>query len=80
MQIAGNTIEEAIDGETSGNLHDAYMAIVDLVKDHHAYYAKKLHDAMRGVGTDEDALTRHIVGRSEVILMSCDEFNIEIHL
>ena len=59
-------MEEAIDAETSGNLHDAYMAIVELVKDHWGYYAKKLHGAMRGAGTDEDALTRHIVGRSEV--------------
>jgi len=66
--IAGNTMEEAIDSETSGNLHDAYMAIVELVKDHWGYYAKKLHGAMRGVGTDEDALTRHIVGRSEIDL------------
>jgi len=66
--IAGNSFEEAIDAETSGNLHDAYMAIAAMVNDHLAYYAKKLHSAMRGVGTDEDALTRHIIGRSEIDL------------
>lgn len=53
-------------GETSGNLQAAYMAIVAMVRDHLGYYAEKLHGAMRGLGTDEDALTRHIVGRCEV--------------
>uniref|UniRef100_H2ZA48 Annexin n=1 Tax=Ciona savignyi TaxID=51511 RepID=H2ZA48_CIOSA len=67
-EIAGNSIEDAIDSETSGNLQTAYRAIVAMAKDHHAYYAQKLHDAMRGIGTDEDALTRHIVGRSEIDL------------
>nr|XP_002131176.3 annexin A13-like [Ciona intestinalis] len=66
--IAGNSFEDAIDSETSGNLQTAYKAIVSLTKDHHGYYAQKLHEAMRGIGTDEDALTRHIVGRSEIDL------------
>jgi len=66
--IAGNSFEEAIDAETSGNLHDAYMAIAAMVNDHLGYYAQKLHAAMRGVGTDEDALTRHIIGRCEIDL------------
>jgi len=71
--IAGNTLEEAIESETSGNLQTAYLAIVSIVQDHLAYYAKKLHDAMRGCGTDEDALTRHIVGRSEIDLGNIKE-------
>ncbi|XP_039261972.2 annexin A13-like [Styela clava] len=63
--IAGNTIEEAIESETSGNLQKAYLAICSITKDVHGYYAQKLHDAMRGVGTDDDALIRFIVVRSE---------------
>jgi len=66
--IAGNSFEEAIEAETSGNLHDAYMAIAAMVQDHLGYYAQKLHAAMRGIGTDEDALSRHIIGRSEIDL------------
>jgi len=66
--IAGNSFEEAVQGETSGNLQAAYMAIVAMVRDHLGYYAEKLHGAMRGLGTDEDALTRHIVGRCEIDL------------
>ena len=65
-QIAGNSFREAVESETSGNLCDSYLTIIDIVEDHLAYYAKKLHEAMRGLGTDEDALTRVIVGRSEV--------------
>jgi len=67
-EIAGNSFEEAIEAETSGNLKDAYLAIAAIVQDHLGYYAQKLHAAMRGVGTDEDALTRHIIGRSEIDL------------
>ncbi|CAK8672060.1 annexin A13-like [Clavelina lepadiformis] len=66
--IAGNSFEDAIDAETSGNLHDAYKAIVYIAKDHFGYYAQKLNDALRGCGTDDDALIRHVVGRSEIDL------------
>ena len=66
MQIAGNSIEEAIESETSGNLQKAYLAICSMTRDLHEYYAQRLYDAMRGLGTDEDALTRFIVVRSEV--------------
>ena len=65
-QIAGNSFEEAIDAETSGNLHDAYKAIYYMATDHYGYYAQKLNDALRGIGTDDAALIRHVVGRSEV--------------
>lgn len=63
--IAGNSIEEAIESETSGNLQKAYLAICSMTRNIWEYYAQKLHDAMRGLGTDEDALTRFIVVRSE---------------
>lgn len=64
--MAGNSFDEAIESETSGNLCNAYKAIVAITRDHHAYYAQKLYDSMRGIGTDDDALIRHVVGRSEV--------------
>jgi len=67
-EIAGNSFREAVESETSGNLCDSYLTIIDIVEDHLAYYAKKLHEAMRGLGTDEDALTRIIIGRSEIDL------------
>lgn len=58
LQIAGNTIEEAIQSETSGNLQKAFLVICAMTRDLHEYYAQKLHDAMRGLGTHEDVLTR----------------------
>lgn len=66
FQVAGNSFEDAIDAETSGNLHDAYRAIAYIAQDHFGYYAQKLNDAVRGFGTDDAALIRHVVGRSEV--------------
>ena len=65
-QIAGNSFEEAIEAETSGNLQTAYKAIYYIATDHYGYYAQKLNDALRGIGTDDAALIRHVVGRSEV--------------
>lgn len=66
--IAGNSFEEAIEGETSGNLQAAYKAIYYMATDHFGYYAQKLNDALRGIGTDDAALIRHVVGRSEIDL------------
>jgi len=66
LQFAGNTFYEAVEAETSGNLQTAYKAIIAITRDHQAYYAQKIYDSMRGIGTDDDALIRHIVGRSEV--------------
>lgn len=72
-KITGGSFKGAVEKETSGNLHDAYIAIIDITVDHVSYYARKLHAAMRGIGTDEDALTRHIVGRSEIDLENIKE-------
>jgi len=69
-EIAENSFEEAIDGEVSGNLHDAYVTIVAMVRDHVGYLATKINEIMAGAGTDEDALIRHIITRSEIDLGS----------
>nr|CAD7260936.1 unnamed protein product [Timema shepardi] len=57
-RLAGHDIEDAIKREFA----------VRSVKDKTAYFAKRLHDAMSGMGTSDRTLIRIIVTRSEIDL------------
>ena len=69
-QIAGNTLEEAIESECSRDLRKGYKAIVRLATNPGYYYARILQKAMKGVGTDEETVIRHLVNTSEVLSFS----------
>ncbi|XP_053322420.1 annexin A13 [Spea bombifrons] len=71
--LHGKEIEDAIKSETSGDLKKAYMTIVQCTKDCQGYFAKKLHKAMKGAGTDEEALIRILVTRAEIDLETIKE-------
>ncbi|KAJ0059708.1 hypothetical protein NL108_011197, partial [Boleophthalmus pectinirostris] len=64
-QLSGTEILDAIENETSGTLKKCYKALVRVAKNPQLYFARRLHDAMKGAGTDEDTLIRIIVTRSE---------------
>lgn len=66
--MSGHDIEVAIRKETSGNLQKGYLAIVSYIKDSAGFFAGRLYDAMKGRGTDDDALVRILVSRSEIDL------------
>ncbi|XP_037075880.1 annexin A13-like [Pollicipes pollicipes] len=72
-KFADNSIENAIEKEFSGALKDALVAVVLCVKDQNNYFAKVLHDAMKGAGTDDDTLIRILVTRSEIDLEDIKE-------
>jgi hypothetical protein len=57
---------KSIKEELSGNLEKACLAIIKSAKDKPSYYAEALHDAMKGLGTNDDELIRILVTRSEV--------------
>ncbi|XP_037025607.1 annexin B10-like [Bradysia coprophila] len=69
-QLSGQTIEHAIDHELAGDLKDAIKAIVECVQSPAAFFARELHEAIDGLGTDDSTLIRIIVSRSEIDLGS----------
>ena len=58
-------IEGAIKSEFSGDIKDSLLAIVSVIRDKPTYFAQKMKKAMKGLGTDDEALTRVIVTRCE---------------
>ncbi|KAK9887180.1 hypothetical protein WA026_020633 [Henosepilachna vigintioctopunctata] len=74
-EISGNSIEQALRHELSGDYLDALLAVVECVQSPANFFARKLHDSMDGAGTDDDTLIRIIVSRSEIDLGTIkDEF------
>ncbi|XP_053559269.1 annexin A3 [Bombina bombina] len=67
--ISKKAIEDSIAGEMSGHLEDLLLAIVECAQNTPAYFAKRLHKALKGAGTDEYTLTRIMVSRSEIDLL-----------
>ncbi|KAJ4439316.1 hypothetical protein ANN_07438 [Periplaneta americana] len=83
--VSGRTIEQALEAELSGELLEAMLAIVhswyalccvgavECVQSPPAFFAKRLHDAMAGAGTDDVTMIRIIVCRSEIDLANIKE-------
>ncbi|XP_030744646.1 annexin A6 isoform X2 [Echinops telfairi] len=63
-------VEHTIKKEMSGDVRDAFVAIVQSVKNKPLFFADKLYKSMKGAGTDEKTLTRIMVSRSEVDLLN----------
>lgn len=74
-EVSGNTIEQALNHELSGDYLDALLAIVEYIQSPPAYFAARLYKAMHGLGTDDTSLIRIVVSRSEIDLGDVkDEF------
>ncbi|XP_077207670.1 annexin A13 [Paroedura picta] len=71
--LTGKDIEDAIKSETSGDLEKAYLTLVRCARDCQEYFASRLHDAMKGAGTDEETLIRILVTRAEIDLQTIKE-------
>ncbi|KAK2888410.1 annexin A3b isoform X1 [Channa argus] len=67
--ISKKTLQESIESEMSGNLEELLVAVVKCVKSTPAYFAEKLFQSMKGLGTTESILTRIMVCRSEIDLL-----------
>ncbi|XP_034628026.1 annexin A3 [Trachemys scripta elegans] len=67
--LSKKTIEESIQSEMSGHFEDLLLAIVQCVNNTPAFFAERLHQSLKGAGTDEFTLNRIMVSRSEIDLL-----------
>ncbi|XP_033822250.1 annexin A6 isoform X1 [Periophthalmus magnuspinnatus] len=70
VRYTNKDIEQIIKKEMSGDVKNAFYAIVCSVKNQPLYFADRLYKAMKGLGTDDRALIRIMVSRSEVDLFN----------
>merc|ERR1712062_22198 len=66
------TLEKAIKSECSGDLEKGYLTIIRLSSNPGNYYSKRINKAIKGIGTDEEQVIRHIVNTSEIALKTID--------
>uniref|UniRef100_A0A336M5A5 Annexin n=1 Tax=Culicoides sonorensis TaxID=179676 RepID=A0A336M5A5_CULSO len=64
-KISGNTIEQALKHEMSGDLKKALDTIVEVAQSPPTYFARRLFKSMDGMGTDDKTLIRILVSRCE---------------
>ncbi|XP_044863368.1 annexin A13 isoform X1 [Mauremys mutica] len=72
-KLKGKDIEDAIKSETSGDLEKAFLTLVRCARDCQGYFATRLHEAMKGAGTEEETLIRILVTRAEIDLQTIKE-------
>ena len=65
-QLTGHTILQAIDKEFSGDSKKTLKTIVYATLCPPEYFATRVHDAVKGLGTKDHLLIRVIVSRSEI--------------
>uniref|UniRef100_A0A8C1Z615 Annexin n=1 Tax=Cyprinus carpio TaxID=7962 RepID=A0A8C1Z615_CYPCA len=70
VRCSNKDIEQIIKKEMSGDFKNAMFAIVRSVKNQPSYFADRLYKAMKGLGTDDRALIRIMVSRSEIDLFN----------
>eukprot|EP01147_Barroeca_monosierra_P000594 gene594-3908_t len=72
-KISSYDIVRSIEREMRGDLRNAFKAVVMCVNRRAEYFADRLHQTMKGMGTDDDSLIRIVVSRSEVDMVEIKE-------
>ncbi|CAE45742.1 Annexin [Caenorhabditis elegans] len=65
QKASNHSIEKAIEFEFSGDIRDGLLAVIAVIRNRPAYFAKLLHDSMKGLGTRDNDLIRLCVTRAE---------------
>ncbi|KAL9298372.1 hypothetical protein ACSQ67_024268 [Phaseolus vulgaris] len=72
-EIHGGSISKKLVDEGSDDFEKALHTTIRSINDHFKYYEKVVRNAIKKVGTDEDALTRVVVSRAEKDLKTVSE-------
>ncbi|KAK7283918.1 hypothetical protein RIF29_13667 [Crotalaria pallida] len=72
-EIHATSITKKLLDEASDDFQKALYTAIRVINDHVKYYEKVVRDAVKRLGTDEDALTRVIVSRAEIDLKIISE-------
>lgn len=78
VKIAQRDILNSIDRETSGDYKRALRGIVMNIRCRPMYFAERLRDAMKGLGTDDKTLIRIIVSRAEIDMVQIKKCFLEL--
>jgi len=71
-----HSLHTAIEKEFSGDLFKAFKWTLEFVENRQAFFAKRLHDSMVGIGTSDKHLIRVIISRRHVDLYEiAEEYN-----
>ncbi|KAE8710684.1 monoglyceride lipase-like [Hibiscus syriacus] len=62
----GGSLKKAVKSETSGKFEHGLLTILKCPQNPAKYFAKVLHDAMKGLRTDDSTVIRVIVTRTEI--------------
>ena len=73
-QKYGRTILQAIDNEFSGDSKKTLKTIVYATLSPSEYFATRVHDAVKGLGTKDHLLIRVLVSRSEIDMPQIKQF------
>lgn len=66
QRITGHDIEQAIKNEFSGDSEEGLLAIIRSVRNQAGFFAKKIHESMKGMGTNDRQLIRLVATRCEI--------------
>lgn len=67
-KLAGKSLNETIESETSGDLKKVLLTLIHALTDISDYFATRIYNACKGWGTNDKQLIRALVSRDEVDL------------
>ena len=70
LQKYRQDIAQVIRSEFSGDAKEAYLVLIQCIRDRPSFFAERINKAVRGLGTKDSTLIRVIVSRSEVKFVS----------
>lgn len=72
-QLTGHTLEKDIKKEFSGDIEDALVAVLRVALNRSEFFARRLHNSMSGLGTNDRDLIRLVVTRCEIDMVDIKE-------